>query len=256
MKHNLPLLFLFFSISIFSQNIISGKVVNEINFGIPAVLVVNINTDQKTYTDLNGDFSISANAHDELRFIKSKFERTFYKIEPSSFYKKIYIIMLKTPVEIKEVEILPKLSGDLKKDSKNLTRNNKVEELQNEIGVPRTPEKPREKPAEVKKDILQPLITGRLNINAIYDVVSGKSKRQKRLYQYDDLQENVTWVRKNIEDDYFINLGIPTEKISNFIEFCFAVNPKALKYAEAKNISGFLVEIEEPSMKYLERTKN
>ena len=72
MKHNLPLLFLFlfFSISIFSQNIIYGKVVNEINFGIPAVLVVNINTDQKTYTDLNGDFSISANAHDELRFIK------------------------------------------------------------------------------------------------------------------------------------------------------------------------------------------
>jgi hypothetical protein len=256
MKHNLPLLFLFFSISIFSQNIISGKVVNEINFGIPAVLVVNINTDQKTYTDLNGDFSISANAHDELRFIKSKFERTYYKIEPSSFYKKIYIIMLKTPVEIKEVEILPKLSGDLKKDSKNLTKNNKVEELQNEIGVPRTPEKQREKPAEVKKDILQPLITGRLNINAIYDVVSGKSKRQKRLYQYDDLQENVTWVRKNIEDDYFINLGIPTEKISNFIEFCFAINTKALKYAEAKNISGFLVEIEEPSIKYLERTKN
>ena len=164
--------------------------------------------------------------------------------------------MLKIPVEIKEVEILPKLSGDLKKDSKNLTRNNKVEELQNEIGVPRTPEKPRETPAEVKKDILQPLITGRLNINAIYDVVSGKSKRQKRLYQYDDLQENVTWVRKNIEDDYFINLGIPTEKISNFIEFCFAVNPKALKYAEAKNISGYLVEIEEPSIKYLERTKN
>ena len=86
MKHNLPLLFLFSSISIFSQNIISSKVVNEINFGIPAVLVVNINTDQKTYTDLNGDFSISANAHDELRFIKSKFERTYYKIEPSSFY--------------------------------------------------------------------------------------------------------------------------------------------------------------------------
>ena len=46
MKQNLPLLFLFLSISIFSQNIISGKVVNEINLGIPSVLVVNINTDQ------------------------------------------------------------------------------------------------------------------------------------------------------------------------------------------------------------------
>ena len=135
MKQNLPLLFLFLSISIFSQNIISGKVVNEINLGIPSVLVVNINTDQKSYTDFNGDFSIPAKTQDEIRFLKPKFERAFYKIEPSTFQQKIYILLLKTPIEIKEVEILPKLSGDLKKDSKNLTENNKVEELQNEIGV-------------------------------------------------------------------------------------------------------------------------
>lgn len=81
MKQNLPLLFLFLSISIFSQNIISGKVVNEINLGIPSVLVVNINTDQKTYTDFNGDFSIPAKTQDEIRFLKPKFERAFYKIE-------------------------------------------------------------------------------------------------------------------------------------------------------------------------------
>lgn len=256
MKQTLLLLFLFISISVFSQNYISGKVVNEINLGLPNVLVINIKTDQKTFTDENGDFMIPANVNDEIRFLKSKFDRAFYVVDNQDFEQKLLVHLLKTPVEIKEVEIKPKLSGDLNKDAKNLTKIDKVEQLQNEIGIPRTPEKPREKPAEIKKDILLPIITGNLNIQAIYDVLSGKSKKQKRLYQYDDLQENVTWARKNIDDEYFINLGIPKDKISNFIEFSFAINSNALKYAKAKNISGFLIELEQPAIKYLERSKN
>ena len=82
-----------------------------------------------------------------------------------------------------------------------------------------------------------------------------KSKRLKRLYKYQDLQENIAWAREKIEDVYFINLGIPEEEINSFIEFSFAKNPLALRYAKAENISGFLFQLEEPSKNFIEKLK-
>ena len=61
--------------------------------------------------------------------------------------------------------------------------------------------------------------------------------------------------REKIEDVYFINLGIPEEEINSFIEFSFAKNPLALRYAKAENISGFLFQLEEPSKNFIEKLK-
>ena len=57
----------------------------------------------------------------------------------------IKIILTKTPIEIKEVEIKPRLTGNLNKDSKSLNKRNRNQELQDAIGLPPPPEKPREK---------------------------------------------------------------------------------------------------------------
>ena len=82
-----------------------------------------------------------------------------------------------------------------------------------------------------------------------------KDERQKRLYKYQDLQENIAWARQKIEDEYFINLGIPKEEINSFIEYSFAKNPLALRYAKAENVSGFLLQIEEPAKNFAETLK-
>lgn len=256
MKKILFFLLIFIFFESYSQQYIFGKVVSEQNTEIAGVEIFNISSDTKTVSDSNGNFMILANSNNDLRFLKPKFDRVSYHVTAQSFQKLLVIFMLKSPVEIKEVEIKQKLTGDLSKDLKSLTKNDKVEKLKKDIGIPAPPEKPREKPSDVKKDILLPILTGNLNIQAIYNVVSGKSKRQKRLYDYEDLQENITWVRKSIDDEYFIKLGIPKEKISNFIEFSFSVNPNSLKYVKAKNISGFLIEIERPASEYFERAKS
>lgn len=248
------LLILFSKIS--SQEYISGRVTSEQSIAVSGVWVINMRTDEKTTTDWEGNFKIQAKENDEIRFVKVKFDRVSYRVTTNDFQKFIIITINKTPIEIKEVEIKTKLTGDLSKDSKALTKRNKKQELQDEIGLPTAPEKPREKPAEVTKDVLLPVLTGNLNLQAIYDVASGKAKRQKRLYKYEDLQENVIWVRKKIEDDYFTNLGIPKDEINNFINFAFDKNPQALKYAQAENVTGFLIQIEKPIKQYLERLKN
>lgn len=248
-------IFIIFS-KIYSQEYISGQVVSEQSTVVSSVLVINMRTDEKTYTNTEGNFTISAKTGDEIRFVKEKFDRSSLHVSSSDFQKFLKILIVKTPIEIKEVEIRPRLTGDLSKDSKSFNKRNKKQELQDEIGLPAPPEKPREKPAEVTKDILLPVITGNLNLQAIYDVASGKAKKQKRLYKYEDQEELVAWVRKKIDDEYFINLGIPKEEIDNFINFSFAQNPHAMSYAKAENVSGFLIQIEKPAVQYSERLKN
>ncbi|GGP05754.1 hypothetical protein GCM10010992_23090 [Cloacibacterium rupense] len=251
MNKLLSLVFFILSFKFFGQETLSGKVVTEQSTELSSVLVVNITTDDKTYTNSEGNFKILAKKGDEIRFLKEKYDRASISVFYVDFQKKLKIILTKTPIEIKEVQIKPRLTGNLNKDSKSLNKRNRNQELQNAIGLPPPPEKPREKPAEVARDILLPIITGNLNIQAIYDVASGKAKRQKRLYKYQDLQENIVWVRQKIEDEYFINLGIPKEDINSFIEYSFAKNPFALRYAKAENVSGFLLQIEEPAISFV-----
>lgn len=251
MKKILPFIFLILFFKFHGQETLSGKVVTEQSTELGGVLVVNINTDEKTYTNAEGNFKILAKKGDEIRFLKEKYDRASISVFYVDFQKKLKIILIKTPIEIKEVQIKPSLTGNLNKDSKSLNKRNRNQELQDAIGLPPPPEKPREKPADVAKDILLPIITGNLNIQAIYDVASGKAKRQKRLYKYQDLQENIAWARQKIEDEYFINLGIPREEINSFIEYSFAKNPFALRYAKAKNVSGFLIQIEEPAISFV-----
>ena len=50
-----------------------------------------------------------------------------------------------------------------------------------------------------------------VNVQAIYDVLSGKSKRLRRLYKYEDLQEGFAWIRNNIDPEYFTEAGIPID---------------------------------------------
>lgn len=253
MKQTLLLFLLLFSIKFYAQEYVFGKVVSEQHSLMPNVLVVNTKTDEQTYTDGEGNFRIRAKNNEEIRFVKDKYDRVAYHMAPSDFRRAITIIMIRTPEEIQEVVVRPKLTGNLSEDSKNLAGNDKIEALQNNIGVPRPPEKPREKPADISKNVLLPLLVGSLNVQALYDVISGKSKRQKRLYKYDDLQDDIVWVRKKVDINYFINLGIPEDKISEFITFAFFMNPKSLKYVKANNLSGFLVEIENPALEFKEK---
>lgn len=255
MNKILLIFFLFTPLLIHAQEYISGQVKTEQNALMPGVLVVNIKSDEQTYTDNEGNFKILARSNEEIRFVKNKYDRVSLRVIPQDFQRNLTIIMLKTPMEIEEVIVKPKLTGNLSEDSKTLSGNDKIETLQNNIGVPRPPEKPREKPADLKKDVLLPTLFGALNVQALYDVISGKSKRQKRLYKYDDLQENVVWVRKKVDDVYFVNLGIPEEKIPEFINFVFFINPKTLSYVKANNITGFLFEIEQPAILFKERLK-
>jgi hypothetical protein len=251
MRKNFTVIFFFLTIYSFGQQKITGKTLSENDMIVASVLVVNISNDQKVYSNSQGEFSIEGSEKDEIRFIKKGYERASKKvIDPKS---PMNVVLVRIPEEIEEVEIIS-TTGDLSKDSKKLTKIDKKEQLQKAIGLPKSPEKPRETPAEVKQVLLAAAF-GNLNIQSIYDLVSGKSRRQKRWYKYEDVQLDIAWIRKRIDDEYFIKEGIPAERISEFLEFSFMVKPEIRSFVKAQNINRVMFGLESVLPVYVDRLK-
>ena len=214
---------------------ISGVVVSEEDHPISKVLIVNMSSNQKVYTDNFGNFSIAGKMGDELRFAKEKYKGERIKIN-NDFLK---VILQQLPQEIEEVKIINKRLAE-----------SQEEKLRKDIGLPKGPEKPREKPADLADDFLR--IPPKVNIQNIYDAISGKSRRLKRLYKYEDLQEGLAWIQNNIDLEYFAEAGISPEKFNDFLMFSLK-DEKVLMYMKAKNIGGLTVSLDNHIGAYLEK---
>lgn len=229
------LLFYCLCISFFvCSQTISGVVVSEEDHPISKVLIVNMSSNQKVYTDNFGNFSIAGKMGDELRFAKEKYKGERIKINNDL----LKVILQQLPHEIEEVKIVNKRLAE-----------SQEEKLRTDIGLPKAPEKPREKPADLADDFLR--IPPKVNIQNIYDAISGKSRRLKRLYKYEDLQEGLAWIQNNIDLEYFAEAGISPEKFNDFLMFSLK-DEKVLMYMKAKNIGGLTVSLDNHIGAYLE----
>lgn len=227
------------SISLYTQTL-SGIVVTDESARIPKTLVVNMRSDQKVLSNELGEFSIPAKSGDEIRFVKENYEREKLIVSDNL---NVIIRLSKIPMEIEEVKIENKRVAEAKK-----------EELRQSIGLPKAPEKPREKPADAVDDIVKPLIRipPMVNVQAIYDVVSGKSRRLKRLYKYEDLQEGLAWINNNVDLQYFAEAGITPDKFNDFLMFSLR-DEKVLMYMKAKNIGGITISLDNNIKDYMDR---
>lgn len=239
----------------YAQNIVSGIVMSESNFGLHDVIVVNINTGKKVYSNHRGNFSIEANINDELRFIKENYERGAKVVHNNDFLTPISIHLVRVPIEIEEVNVAVKLTGVLAKDASRVKIDHSKEILQKNIGLPQPKGIQREKVPVLTKDILLPLLTARLNIDAIYKVVSGKARKMKSLYKYEDMQRNINWITEHNGDEYFIEREIPKEKIREFLEFSMLVEPQIAQDIKFNNLSAVNFKLENTASIYLERLR-
>ena len=246
-------IFAFVGISISAQQTVYGRITDEEQHPIPATLVMNMKTGFQAYSDLEGNFSINGNFRDELRFVRKGYERVSLLFNNEN-QRYVSITLYRVAVAIEEVKIEEvKLTGNLETDSRNLTIIDKAEILNAEIGVPKPPEKPREKPAEFKKDVLYSLLSLSVKPQAIYDLISGDARRMKAEYRYEDLQENISWIRQRIDDDYFVKMGIPQGKISEFLQFSIGLKPEINQFIKEKNLSKILFILEDTLPVYLHK---
>ncbi len=224
MKHLLLFFFLSIFTNLYSQEYIFGKVTSEQNTEMAGVLVINIKTDEKTNTNKDGNFMIAAKSTDLLRFVKQKFDRVSYTIKPEDFQKSLTINMQKSTIEIEEVEIKTKLTGNLAKDSKALNKSTKTLTLNQEMNsyMRMKPEKPfptlRTPSAFEKPGVNAAQIDIIKAIGFITKLIKGNKKPEFNPNP-NTIKGFLMRVRYNLTDQYFIEMGLKTEEIDSFLKY-------------------------------------
>ena len=201
MKKTLLLFLFILANSFYAQEYIFGKITSEQNIELSGVLILNTRTDEKAYSDSDGNFMISAKNNDALRFVKQKYDRITYSVKPEDFKNSIKITLIKSVVEIEEVEIKSKLTGNLREDARRVESVKKVKlnkEIAKYIAEKSDPEiiKPR------GGEFVQPKGEG-------FSV--GKVSNQADQI---DLAEDFLEI---LGEDYFTDLGLKKSEISGFI---------------------------------------
>ena len=201
MKKTLILFLFIISHSVHAQEYIFGKITSEQNIELSGVLILNTRTDEKAYSDSDGNFMISAKNNDALRFVKQKYDRITYSVKPEDFKNSIKITLIKSVVEIEEVEIKSKLTGNLREDARRVESVKKVKlnkEIAKYIAEKSDPEIIKPRGGEFVQPVGQGFSVGKVSNQA--DKI--------------DLAEDFLEI---LGEDYFTDLGLKKSEISGFI---------------------------------------
>lgn len=219
------LIFIFFSIITYGQNIVSGNVSSENGFIIQNVLVINIKTGSKTYTNNEGSFKIEASVNDELRFIKENYERGSKIVYKNDFLTPMSIQLIKVPIEIEEVNVAPKLTRDLRKDTENSSYSKKVVVLNNEIREyakkPMTEVQPKN---NIPSSFAPPdMYMGQLNLFGVLGLIVNPKKtlgiKNNKSFNFYETNEFYGKVKKTFYGKYFENYGMDEFGFESYVVY-------------------------------------
>ncbi|OCA76812.1 hypothetical protein BBI01_21860 [Chryseobacterium artocarpi] len=200
-----------------AQSYIFGRITSE-GSEIQDVNVINIRTDELVLSNRDGHFMISGRAGDELRFVKAGYERLSRKVSQQDSQSPMNIDLVRTIIEIPEVEVKQGITGNLKIDSKNYNRPKKVLKLNAEISQYISQKSDPRILAAKPGEFVQPKGEG-------FVVGSVKDK-------WDDI-DLMKYIKASLGEEYFTNLKIEKPLIDHFISYVLAggfERKKILKY--------------------------
>ncbi|WHF50480.1 hypothetical protein QGN23_08515 [Chryseobacterium gotjawalense] len=240
------LLFLLFftcSVTVFAQEYIIGKVSSEFDTALQSVVIFNTRTDEKVLSDKDGNFMIAAKRTDELRFIKSGYDRNSSKISAQNFLAPLNIILTKSPYEIAEIDLTFQATGNLKKDSKALDPPKKVVALNSDMkSYMRTP------PTEVAPKLSTPSAfaapnynAGQVNVLGIASAVFGLVRKAKNppvtTANYAETQEFYRRVKNTLDLSFYTSRGWDEEQIDHFLIYADQNYSLAKRYRKNFDVS-------------------
>lgn len=254
MKNLFTLLLLVFLVKINAQSY-SGEVFLRDNsvLYLNQVYVTNLTTQKTVLSDYNGDFSISANEGDVIRFTSIVTERKDIRITSQMISQRNLIELKIAYHDIQEVVINRfKPTGNLKYDVIALKKEDKALAIKKVIGLP-----------EPKGDGTPPqlpvagLRDGGLtfSLESIYDILSGERKKKQRYMAYERMNNSVTQIKNYLGKDYFIRFKIPENLIDNFLQFVYT-SENIEPYIMAGNFEAVKIPIEKYLPIYQRRLRN
>lgn len=223
------LFFLLFSISIYSQSIISGNTVSENGYVLQNVSVFNIKTNEQTISDDKGFFRIKANPNDEIRFVKKNYERVSKKISNKDFYNLISVTLIQLPTEIEEVDLKFNPTGNFERDM-NFGNSKKKKQLNEEIEqyIKTHPEQQKEKKNMTSTFGVHDMNQGQVSLLSVGTGGSGGVlglvakqiiKKDKHKPNYSEIQNFHRKIKESFYGDYFIQQGLDEFQFDSYLVY-------------------------------------
>jgi hypothetical protein len=256
MKTKILLLFFLCSLTFLSaqKQYVLGNVKNEAQDNIPQTYIYNTRTEELTQTDVSGNFIIAAIPTDEIRVVKSGFERAFVKIVTQNFTQPLQLILSKLPFDIEEVTIVFQPSGNLKKDLAYFKTSAKTEKLNTELTnyamgsmtevIPQNKIPSMFAPKNLNQGQISLLGIGEGAgglLNLLGKAISGK-KTNSSPPNYAQVEDFYRRVKGVIDLDYFKSYGISDYDFDIFLAYVDQSNSLAKKYHQ--NFNKFEIESE------------
>lgn len=237
----------FVSAEMFSQQQITGLVTDRSNSNINSVLVINVTNLKSVLSDTSGKFSIEASENDELRFVKEGYYRFDKKLKGNDLSAPLMISLEKAEIEIPEVKITFKPSGNLERDSKNLSESRKLMALKSDMEeYMKSPLNEALPDNSISKTFKQDYNTGQVSLLGVLDAAVGLFKKATELKitkaNYTETQDFLRRVKTEADLQFLRKYGMDEEQIDHFLIYANDTRMMAKKYR--KNFKIDVVEFE------------
>ncbi len=221
---------------LWAQQKISGKVITGNDQDLVPVLIVNISGGKSILSDMSGKFEIEAKENDEIRFVKEGYYRIDKKITREEMNSPLNIILKRMEIQIPEVKISYKPTGNLAKDNQHLNESRKLQSLKSDLDdymkSPLTQALPNN---TISKTFTgHDFNVGQVNLFGVFNAVSGLVKKATKpkitKANYNETQDFLRRVRNEINLNFLKKYGMDDEQIDAFLLYADKTRSLAKRY--------------------------
>ena len=268
MEKKLLQLFLFFftfiSLSQEKGTLITGQIVDSLGI-VKNANIINLNTNQGTFSSDNGNFGIFVSVGDSLQISSIQHITRKTTISKKNFENKsLKIKLIPNTYVLEEFELKRNhLMGRLSVDVNAVPTNKKDSLLRNVMDFSNVDFKQKDFRIDENNRAMPKIVNtvansySGLNVGKLLEIIS-PFKKLKKTPNLDDSFKNTTEIPSKLlselgEDFFFEKLKIPKEKYYHFLEYC---NPLGIEKLYTKNkILDIIQILQKESIPYLKLIK-
>ncbi len=180
------------------------------------IIITNISSGEVSTTNIIGQFVIKAAPGDILEAKGVNVYKNETIVTEKHYDRKEILLLLQPLVlQLSDLNITGfKFSGILEYDVRRVEIKDSLDEAIAKMGIPKG--RPQDEYKKLTTPVIQSITS--LNLDALYDVISGKRKKELALYNYKKTLQTVNEIRSYYTDNYFTSsLHLPAEEIDSFI---------------------------------------
>ncbi|WP_426477031.1 hypothetical protein ACP3T3_17385 [Chryseobacterium sp. CBSDS_008] len=218
------------------QQKISGRVITGDELDLAPVLIVNMSGNKSILSDMYGKFEIEAKENDEIRFVKEGYYRVDKKITREDISSPLNIILKKIEIQIPEVKIQYKPTGNLAKDNQHLNESRKLQSLKSDMeDYMKSPlNEPLPNNTISKTFSGHDFNVGQVDLFGVFNAVSGLVKKATKpkitKANYNETQDFLRRVRNEVNLNFLKKHGMDEEQIDTFLLYADKTRSLAKRY--------------------------